>query len=356
MSNSMPKITITFLNAAETLVSRSARGTVAVILRDAAASGAAELRSAAEIPAALTAANKTYLQQAFLGSVSGRVRRVLVYVLAADASDFSTAYAWLATQTFDWLCLPPDATSTMCEACKTWLLAQRSENGAIYKAVLPNYTADCERIVNFDTGGIKVGSVTYTAAQYCARIAGILASTPVTESVTYAALPEVEDVTRLTATAMDAAVAAGKLLAFFDGQTVRLGLGVNSMTTIGATQSADMQKILVMECRDMIEDDLRRLFAGEYIGKLKNVYDGRLTVLTGVKTYFESLETQTVVQPGWTAELDASATRAYLEGASIDTSDMDDDAVLRYNYGTSMFLKVTAKILDAIENITITIS
>ncbi len=359
MANFMPKITINFLAAAESFVSRSARGAVAVILRDAAAKTAAlqlELKSAADVPTELTAANQAYLKQAFLGCSDGRVQRVFCCVLPSTATDLSNAYAWLATKRWSYLALPPDATTEMCTACQAWLSAQRSENNAIYKAVLPNTDANSERIVNFVTDGIKVGSSTFSAAQFCSRIAGLLAATPITRSVTYSELPEVEDVTRLTASAMDAAVTAGKLLAFHDGQRVRLGLGVNSLTAPDAGQTDDMKKILIMECRDMIEDDLRRLCAEQYIGKLKNTYDGRLTVLTAVKEYFTTLEAQTVVQSGWSAALDASAQRAYLEAASIDVSEMTDDEVLRCDHGTSMFIAVRAKILDAIENITIAVS
>ena len=359
MANTMPKITISFVKAAESLISRSARGIVAVILTDAAANTTAmqlELKSAAEIPSSLTAANQTYLKQAFMGCADGRVSRVLCYVCAASTTDFATAYAWLATKRFSWLCLPPTATSTMTAACSTWIEAQRSQNGAIFKAVLPDEAAESERVVDFTTTGIKVGSSTYGAGAFCSRIAGILASTPVTRSVTYTEVPEVEDVTRLTAAGMDTAVAAGKLILFHDGQHVRLGTGVNSLTIVSGDQTEDMKKILIMECRDMIEDDLRRLCAETYIGKLKNNFDSRLTVLTGVKEYFASLEAQTVVASGWNAELDANATRAYLEAASIDTSDMTDDEVLRYDHGTSMFIAISAKILDAIENITITVS
>lgn len=358
MANTMPKISIAFRAQAETLAVRSARGSVAVILCDAIAASEEkhyELRSAADIPSGLAAANKTYLQQAFAGCSDGRVTRVLVYVLAATASDFTTAYAWLATQTFDWLVLPPTATNTQAAACKTWIDAQRSENSAVFKAVLPNSAADDSAIVNFITAGIEVGSTTYNAAQYCARIAGILAATPVTRSVTYTPLPEVENVERLTPTAMDTAVGAGKLLAFWDGQQVRLGTGVNSMTTVAAGQTEDMKKILIMECRDLMQDDLRRLCSA-YIGQIKNTFDGRLTVLTAVRTYLETLETMTVVSSGWNAVLDVDATRDYLTAAGIDVSEMSDEEVVAYDYGTSMFIRIDAKLLDAIENITITVN
>ena len=62
------------------------------------------------------------------------------------------------------------------------------------KAVLPNIAADHEGIINFTTGDIVVGDKTYTAGQYCSRIAGILAGTPLNVSSTYFVLSEVDDV------------------------------------------------------------------------------------------------------------------------------------------------------------------
>ena len=52
-----------------------------------------------------------------------------------------------------------------------------------------------------------------------------------TISCTYAPLPEVSDVGRLTREAMDAAVDAGKFILFHDGEKVKVARGVNSLQT-----------------------------------------------------------------------------------------------------------------------------
>ena len=67
----------------------------------------------------------------------------------------------------------------------------RTNKDKMIKAVLPDCTADTEGVINFVNKTIRTKSKTYTTAQYCSRIAGIIAGTPMTISCTYAPLPEV---------------------------------------------------------------------------------------------------------------------------------------------------------------------
>ena len=66
---------------------------------------------------------------------------------------------------------PANLTAEEGAAIVSWIKSQRA-NDFTPKAVLPNVDADSEAIVNFTTTGIKVGSETFTPAQYCSRIAG----------------------------------------------------------------------------------------------------------------------------------------------------------------------------------------
>ena len=66
------------------------------------------------------------------------------------------------------------------------------------KAVLPNTPADNEGVINFATTDIVVGENTYTASEYTARIAGILAGTPLNISATFTTLPEVISIPVMT--------------------------------------------------------------------------------------------------------------------------------------------------------------
>lgn len=351
----MPNISIKFTTAAQTAVRRSQAGVVAVILLDAAASGALSIASAKQIPTTLTAANQAYLQRAFIG-YTNPPSKVLCYVLDDEAAELTAALTWLATQQFDYLAGPPEITVEQCTAVKAWISSQRSDNHAIYKAVLPDTSADSEAIINFTTEGIKVGTATYDAADYCSRIAGMLAGTPMTYSCTYAELPEVEDVTRLTASAMDTAVDAGKFLLFFDGRQVKTGRAVNSLQTLTG-KSAAYKKIKVVEALDMIQTDIRRLCEDNYIGRLPNSYDNKLLLVTELRNYLVGLEAAGVLKAGAsTVALDVDAQQAWLESKGVDTSSMTEAEILQADTESLVFLKASVRILDAIEDITLQIS
>ena len=97
--------------------------------------------------------------------------------------------AALASSDFDYLSCPDDVDSTEMEEITDWLDDVRSKY-CIDKLVLPEYAADNMAVVNFSASGIKVGAKTYTGAQYCSRIAGLLAGTPLSNSATSAPLDE----------------------------------------------------------------------------------------------------------------------------------------------------------------------
>ena len=352
----LPNINITFRTLASTVISRSKKGVVALIVKDdGVTAGGVSLTNAEQIPSGLSAANKAYVEQAFIGYTE-KPRKVLLYALAADAADLSEALAWLATQSFDYLAGPPEITASESAAVKTWLLARRAE-GAIPKAVLPDLAADCEAAVNFTTDGIKVGASTYDAPEYCARIAGLLAGTPMTISATYAPLSEVEDITRLSREEMDTAIDAGKLILYHDGEKVKIARAVNSLTTVSAAKGASFKKIKIVEAVDMIQSDLRKACQDNYIGKLANSYDNKCLLVTAVSDYLRQLERDGVLEAGASAvSVDTAAQESYLVSQGVDTSEMTEQEIKEANTGDKVFLAATIRILDAIEDIDLTIA
>ena len=350
----MPSIDIVFTVAAQTAIARSEKGVVAVIIKDAANNGPlGAMTTKLQIPEGLTAANQGYLQRAFLGYVKP-TQKVIGYVLPEEAENLTEALDWLATQQFDYLAGPPEITPEECSAVKDWIVTQREENHAIFKAVLPNTEADHEAIINFTTDGIKVGEDTFDAAAYCSRMAGMLAGTPMTYSCTYAPLTEVEDVTRLTQWDADAAVDAGKFLLFYDDM-VKTGRAVNSLTTIVGKSKA-YQKIKIIEIMDMIQSDLRRAFRDNYIGKYANSYDNKMLLRTAVTNYFTTLARDELIQPGFTVGIDVEAQTAWLDQNGVDTSNMTTEQIEQANTGSEVFLYAAIQILDSIEDIKVTIT
>ncbi len=348
----LPDINISFKNAAATVVRRASRGIVAVILLDSAAgtAGAHIMTAETQIPTALSAVNKTYLSQIFIGYVN-QPSKVIAYVLAADAEDFSAALAYFATQKINYVVGPQDCTATQAAEIVTWVKAQRADKRTP-KGIVPDTAADNEGIINFTTDEIRVGDKTYSTAAYCGRMAGLIAGTPVKISCTYAPLPEVLDVKRLTGAEMDAAVDAGQLIVFHDGEKVKVGRGVNSLTTVTETKNETFKKIKIIEAVDMIQDDVRLQTQDSYIGKYSNSYDHKCLLITAISEYLKQLEQDDVVQKDSSSvSLDLDKQRDYLESKGIDTSKMSEQDIKSADTGAKVFLSGKAKILDTIEDV-----
>ncbi|MCR4935946.1 MAG: phage tail sheath subtilisin-like domain-containing protein [Oscillospiraceae bacterium] len=352
MSLTMPRLNVAFRSSGSTFVKRGARGTVLMILRDAALGGThLSLSRATDAPAALSGAALASINRAFLGGAN-RPRRVLLYI-AAPTAGLTDALAWAASQQFEYLAGPSDITAEECETVAAWISDQRSNYHAPCRAVLPSYAGDAEGVINFCGAGLSDGVSSITAGDYCARIAGLLAGTPVQRSATYAPLDDLADCARLTNAALDTAVGLGQLVTWHDGTRVRLGRAVTSLTS----GSGDLlRKIKIVAAMDMIRADLRGEIRDNYIGQYPNTYDNKMILVTAIRDYFLQLETDGVLQPGWSVEIDAEAQRVWLEAHGTNTTDMDEAEVLQAATGSEVFIVAAVRFFDAIEDVTVNIS
>lgn len=353
MSNlTMPTINLAFRQQASTAVARSQKGVVALILRDAALAGKNyTINSRKAIPDGIGMENKAAIERVFLGYVKPP-KQILLYVIDDDETVTAdcAALKWLATQKFDYLAGPADLSTDEAAVIKAWIISQRTENFAIYKAVLPNVTADNEAIVNFVGSGIDIGTgSTLSAAAYCGRIAGLLAGTPMNISATYAPLPEVYDITRMTAGEMDTAVGAGKLLLYHDGEKVKLGRAVNSLTTV-AGKSDSWKKIKIIELQDMTQQDIRRTLQNNYIGKYANTYENKQLLVTAITDYLAALSKDGLIGKNYSCAIDVDAQDEYLQSQGVSTVNMSEDEIRQANTGTHVFLTVYMEPVDAIED------
>lgn len=350
MSIGLPTLEISFKKAAESTAARSKRGVVAVILRDAAAGaqGLRTLKRASEIPTALGADNAAYVERAFLGTDLGTPSGVVLSVGAADA-DIDALLEPLAAYSIDYLAGPPDADAEASAAIQAWVEAQRKQYHTV-KAVLPNTAANSMGVINFAAEGITTAEGSFTAAQYCSRIAGVLAGIPSECSATYAALPEVTGVTGPADPA--AAVDAGKLVLIHDGVKAKIARAVNSLTTVPVNGREDWKKIKVVEAMDLITYFGRTTIEDEYIGKCANTYDNKCLLVSALNTFHKELEAQGVLQAGksW-AEVDAAAQEAYLHEQGVDTSGMTEQQIKEADTGSWVFIAAGGHIVDAMEDV-----
>ena len=208
--------------------------------------------------------------------------------------------------------------------------------------------------MNFTASGIQVGGDVFDAAAYCGRVAGLIAGTPMKQAVTYAALPEVEDIRRLSALEEDEAVGRGELILTHDGEKVKLGRGVNSLTNTTG-RSEVWRKIKIVELLDLLQWDLRLAIQDNYIGKFQNSYDNKLLLITAVKLYLQALAKDQLIEEDFSCDIDVEEQDAYLQSVGVATAEMTEQQIREANTGTYVFLALDIRPIDAIEDVRIRI-
>jgi len=349
---SMPSLNITFVSTAAEVSKRASRGIILLILRGAVPSGnPLSIQDSSEIPSSVSAANKDYINMTLKGNEYSP-KRVFAYFVAADA-EITDALSWAAKQNIDYVVMPTAETDGTSETIKDWVLGQKQYKNEV-RAVLSNCAADSEYIINFVTDSISSGTKTYTAEQFTPRIAGIICGTDISHSVTFAALSDVTDCTRMSKAEMDEAEEAGKIFCYYDGEKCKLSRGVNSLTTTTAGKGSAFKKIKLVDVMAVIKKDLRLICEDNYIGKYANNYSNRCLLLSAVQSYFDELETEGVVSDP-EVSFDIPAIKSAMRTAGIDYSEMTDEEVKIYDFGSNVFLKVRVHLLDAIEDIDVAI-
>lgn len=348
----LPSIDISFQTAAQLTIAMGDKGYVGVIVRDTTQTGAHRLTRATKIPAELSEENRAYLERAFAGYVNPP-KAVYVYVTGEEDTNLAQALAYFATQEVDYLVGPPDLTSEEAQAMVMWLKEVRAAHSHI-KLVLPKTVADYDPVINFDADGMTDGKNSFTKAQYCSRIAGVIAGTPWTMSATYAPLPELTDITRLDKETADAAIDAGKLILIHDGRQVKIARAVNSLTTTSRDHGPIFQKIKALEVIDRVDADFRATIEDTFIGKFANTYDNRMLLVTAGRSYFQTLEAAGILLEGGSSlDIDTEAVRDYLGDAG---EEMSDDELRHADTGSHVFLVGKFTIVDAIEDVTMHIT
>lgn len=264
----MPKVLITFKTKSTTAIARSARGIVVMILKNETTDvmKSYKISDITDIPKkGLTDKNVDLIKKCLLGTPL----RILVYTIPDDTVAEPTvnqSYVLKQISNIKWnyICAPTASGSEQ-EDLASWIKTQRNNKYKTFKAVLANAEADDKGIINYCTGNIKVpnpdyvegaaetpaaiisealiGDSTvasndtvkpytiYTATEYTARIAGILAGLSLDRSATYYQLPEVESVE--TYEDIDSLIDKGQLLLIDegDGDGVKIARACNSLTT-----------------------------------------------------------------------------------------------------------------------------
>lgn len=380
----MPSINISFIEAGIEAIQRSQRGIVALILEEAADTitklktdhkvgddtvkaieNSFTIYTTDDIPSELSDDNKDYITKCLIGYTKTpyRVKVLLVEKNAENdtkADKFADALSVLATERWDYLAIPT-ITDVQCEAVATWVKTNRENKFKKVKAVLPNYAGDYEGIIDFGNTSIKTKTKTYSPAEYTARIAGLIAGTPMTISATYAPLAEVIDCDRHTLDENDEKVNKGEFFIWFDGEKYKMSRAMNSLVTTTQGKLEAYQTIKTVDIMDMIYDDIRKTAQDSYIGKYTNDYDNKCLLISAIQGYFLELERGRLLQKDYSqVDIDVDAVKNYQISHGLYTKDelakMSDLEIKKLDTKKKVFLTAKIKILDAMEDIELPIN
>lgn len=346
----LPEIQIDFKTKGGSVIKRSAQGIVACVLRDDTmqVEGFTVLSSVADIEyTQWTERNFEYLKLVYLGAPS----KVIV-VRVTDAG-YAAALQTLRDLRWNYLAIPGLEPENKAEVA-AWIKEQRDLKHKTFKAVLPNSASDHEGIINFTTDNITIldgeEQKTYSCAEYCARIAGLLAGLSLDRSCTYFQMDEI--VKASVPSDPNERIDQGELVLVYDTNQYLIGRGVNSLVTFTGNKSREFSKIKIIEGKDMYMDDIRATFKESYVGKVINDYDNKQALVAAINNYHRQLEGN-VLDRQFTnlATIDLEAQRNYLEGQGINTGEWNDAAILEANTGSAVFLAVNIKFVDAMEDL-----
>lgn len=363
----MPQIIINFRTKGTTAIKRSARGIVAMILHNETKDEIHNytIRDVSDIPdTGLTDENVDLIKKCLLGTPL----RILVYTLPNTNVDGATkdqadVLKMLANIKWNWLCAPTATTQEQNDLA-SWIKTQRSNKHKTFKAVLSDQAADHEGIVNFCTNNIKVRTdtdslgnpvyTTYTAVQYTARIAGILAGLALDRSATYFKLTEVESVEVYED--IDTLIDKGELLLIDeqDGDGVKIARACNSLTTFTTDKGEEFRKIKIIEGIDMVTDDIRDTFKKYYVGKVINDYNHKMLFISAILVYFSEIKGNVLdADAPNTVDINTTWQSNYAKLHGDDPTTMSVMEIRQYNTGDTLALVGDIRLVDAMENLKI---
>ena len=346
----LPIIDISFKQLAKSAVVRSQRGIVALILKDT-TKASLTVFDEGDIPSNLTEDNQGLIKDVLKGAPN----KIELYVLGSD-SEISEALTYFEGVEFNLMCMPSAETSDV-TAIKTFI--KKMNDVVKYKcdAIVANDKADSEAIINYTAKDIVVNGESVTTANHTARIAGLIEGTPLHQSITFATLSDVDAIENLTKEQADTRIDNGELILVREMGKVRVARGVNSLTTLTDVKGNAFQKIKLRKTLNLIHNDLRRVIVEKYIGKVPNNYDNKCILITEIKNYLEELENEQLIEKVSYVGIDLEAHKKWLkDNTNLDVSSMTEQEIKEANTQSNVFLVISLKTLDAMEDIVIGIS
>lgn len=293
-----PGLYTNFIEAAAATIQGGERGTVAIPIKtytdgSAVAGTFYTIERESEAVDLFGNLNITSIRMALAGGAS----KVIAYAVPSAEAVAVTLEKFEAYH-FNVFVFDGVTTAANQDAALAWLKTNRNERKHFFLVVGGTSTDDNtpasgnsrsarlkdDYVINLVSGFVYNG-VSYASERAAAYVAGLIAGTPINQSITYSTLP-VEDVTkRLRNSEIVTALGAGSLVLFNDGENVKIEKGI-------ATSGAKIRKI---SARQQIATDIEKTARDSFIGKLNNDADGQAALVSAITLYLETLEASNVL-------------------------------------------------------------
>jgi hypothetical protein len=296
-----PGLYVNFVEAAEDQVRGGVLGIVAIPLMNYGPNATAKTFYTVKTEPEATVLFGADNIQSIKLALKGGAREVLVYTMPSNPTeaDYDEMRNEFEARPFDVFVYDGEVSDTERTNTKTWVTTNRNEGKHFMFVTGGSETDDQDPtvgnartaalnddyIVNLIVGG-TVDGVNYSSGEYAAYIAGLIAGTPINQSITYVQVP-LDDVNkRLRNSEIRTALEAGSLVLVNDGEKVKVEQG---LTTSGA-------KIRAVRARQAIMSDIAKVARDNYIGRLDNNEDGQAALISAIKAYLEELERNNVLE------------------------------------------------------------
>lgn len=353
----LPQISIEFFQKAASMIARSSQGVVAIVIKDDTTTtfNIKEYGDISDFETGdFTAENDEIIKRAFLLPLNK-----LIVCRIGTTDEITVAMDALKNKVFDWTCVVSDVAQEQ-DDYASWIKSRNQT--ATRKAKLLGYkltTSDDMHIVNFTNDSVKIKNdeAVTPGHEYLTRLVSVLAYLAIDQSSTYYVLDDLESVTEVADS--NTAIDNGEFVLINDEEKVRIGRGVNSLTTLSDNQTEDMKSILIVEAMDLIYYDIYQTYKNQYLGKYKNGYDNQVLFISAVNGYFKDLAKENVLDENYknVSFVDVEAQRdAWIAAGKTEAKDWDEQEVKNNTFKNKLFLAANTKILDAMEDLSFNIN
>jgi len=357
MAITLPSIEIIFKKLASNFIERSERGIAILIVKDDTnitfTTKTYKKTSELEADIALyTATNYQYIAD----TLSFAANKVVVVRIATTETMTDALTIIESTVKTGWITTVGEAAdyTTIINWVKAKELAGETYQTVVYNATTP----DNKHVINFANTSVVFNDTraTQTGDKYLPSLIGILAACNVDRGSTYFVCNNLLAVTEVADN--NVALNAGQLILINDFDNVKIGLGINSLTTFTATNVEDMRYIDTVEAMDLMVDDIKNTWSNDFVGKYKNNYNNQILFISAINTYFKALTDAEILDNGYKnyADVDVVTQKAAWVLIKPEAETWDDATVRNNTYKRIVFLGGDVKILGAMENLKFNIS